>query len=796
MVQIEKLNNKLGSLTMEFEAKEITEANFRKAEKDLTAQMAEATKEINKRAEEEVTKIVQTAEKAGVPEDGIFHFTFDDGSEFYLNAKHYQDSPDQAFNIINAMVEDIKQYKGLAKKRRSDRDVKERAKLLGVSLKDYRRLAKSVEHLDAKIYAARDGLYAQEKAWRAHAEEAAQGNKELYLPMMYEYMLLAKMLTNTRQALTGAGRGLRAAGTTVSGEILLQQEKALADLLEGAKNSGLTQEEIVKKMLDLPSLEDRVAMATKPGVVDAFLEVWINNLLTNLSTHVVNAGSNAIQIGLALSDRKVASVFPGSKVSGIQFKGMLFGLHSWFLDSMSLAYEGTKQAIAEPAETVGQVKRIIAKPSEALERLSGRMAELRGVEDVNEVFKFDIDPRMKAFRAETFGITSKKGLTGWIGAAIDLIGEFERVAGRGLMTSDQWFKGANYRMELFAQAYQIAASENLEATPEKFMDRVNNIIANPPEYIVDMAEDFAALNTFTSELGPLGEAFKAWARRNPFGRVIAPFIGTPTNIVFRTIERTPMAVASARFRADWNAGGAKRQIAMARIATGSAIMGTAAALAAAGLITGKGPERKELRDMWYASGKQPWSIRIGSKWYSYIRFDPVGALLGMVARWTELAGSMDEISATELTLNMMLALSDVFLDKTYLTSISGVFAAMRDPIKKGPGFIRRLAGTVIPRGVAQWERIQDPNVRKVYNWMDSIQSQTPFISGNLPPMRNIFADPVILEGGLGPDIMSPIYTSKVVDDQRYHEYSLQHCWSPISINCFTFNEHWGHTPLT
>lgn len=757
MEAIGELNAKLNKLQADLTAGKITETKFREAETALQRQIAEETTKANETAKETLTKIIKTADESSVPDDGIFRFPFADGSEFFFNAKHYQDSPENAFKILNAMVKDITIYKELGKKPRSNKEVAENAKLLGISLADYKNLANTTENLDALIYAARDGLYRQDKKIRENAEKVMKGEGNFYISMMYEYQLLGKMLINTRQALTGVGRGLHAAGIAVPGEILVKQEKALQNLLEGAKKSGLSQAEIARKILELPSFEERVAMMNQPGVIDAFLEVWINNLLTNLSTHVVNAGSNTMNIMLALSDRKVASLF-GGKVSGVQYKGMLSGVYSCFSDSLALAYKSAQNTIAEKEKIVGQGAAILVKPAEALERMSESFAKLRGAE-AEEIFKFEIDPRMKAFKAETFGIESKQGLWGWIGQAIDVIGEYERIAGRALMTSDQWFKGANYRMELYAQAYQTAEDEGLSYKSTEFIERVNKIISNPPEYIHDMAEDFAALNTFTSELGPLGEAFKKWARRNPVGRIIAPFIGTPTNIVLRSIERTPMAPLSARFRADIAAGGARRQIALARIATGSAIMGTAAMLAGAGLITGAGPKDKALRDMWYASGKQPWSIKIWDTWYSYNRFDPIGALLGMVGRWQELAGSMDETSAAEITLNMFLAFSNVFLDKTYLIGVSGLFAAIRDPVREGPRFARGLSATLIPRGIAQWERIYEPKVREVHGWLDAIQSEVPFISENLPPMRNIFGDPVILEGGLGPDIMSPVYTS-------------------------------------
>jgi hypothetical protein len=50
-----------------------------------------------------------------------------------------------------------------------------------------------------------------------------------------------------------------------------------------------------------------------------------------------------------------------------------------------------------------------------------------------------------------------------------------------------------------------------------------------------------------------------------------------------------------------------------------------------------------------------------------------------------------------------------------------------------------------------------------------MRSRTPGLSKDLPPRRNLWGEPILLGGGLGPDIISPIYTSiekeSPVDDE-------------------------------
>jgi len=60
-----------------------------------------------------------------------------------------------------------------------------------------------------------------------------------------------------------------------------------------------------------------------------------------------------------------------------------------------------------------------------------------------------------------------------------------------------------------------------------------------------------------------------------------------------------------------------------------------------------------------------------------------------------------------------------------------------------------------------------------YGILDRIKSRIPGYSEGLPPRRNIFGEPVVLEGGIGPDIMSPIYISTAKEDPIADELVAQ-----------------------
>ena len=63
--------------------------------------------------------------------------------------------------------------------------------------------------------------------------------------------------------------------------------------------------------------------------------------------------------------------------------------------------------------------------------------------------------------------------------------------------------------------------------------------------------------------------------------------------------------------------------------------------------------------------------------------------------------------------------------------------------------------------VAQTEKMQDPLVREARSVIDQLKSQVPWLSNTLPAKRNFWGQKVMLSPALGPDMLSPIYTSTI-----------------------------------
>jgi hypothetical protein len=365
-----------------------------------------------------------------------------------------------------------------------------------------------------------------------------------------------------------------------------------------------------------------------------------------------------------------------------------------------------------------------------------------------------IDPRTFSFLGRDIELTGK----------LTLGGKQVRTAGRALMAEDELFKAIGSRQELNAQAYRIASREKL--TGKDFAARVAELTANPTKAMLEAARATANYQTFTRELGPLGQAIQKFSNAHVLAKLVIPFVRTPVNIVKYSGERTPLAVFSQQVRDNLGGknGAVARDTQLARLAMGAAVGATGMYLASQGLITGGGPRDPAQRAMMYLSGWQPYSVRVGEFYYSYGRFEPLGTLLGVSADMYEIGGAMSDPEGADLAALIMGSVSTNLVNKTWAQGPSNLVEAVNDPERYGQQYVQRLAGTVVPTGVAQIARIDDPYLREARSVLDQIQSRVPGLSAGLPFKRDIWGEPIALEGSLGPDIISPIYTSRMSND--------------------------------
>lgn len=465
---------------------------------------------------------------------------------------------------------------------------------------------------------------------------------------------------------------------------------------------------------------------------DAVLEGWINGLLSNPTTHIVNTMSNSSVMALRMAERaigsKIASLLGDeSSVAAGESAAQWFGLTQGLRDAFRYAWKSAKTG--ESGFGLGKME----------------------------------TARHGAITSEALGISS----SGWLGRATDMLGSVVRVPGRALTAEDEFFKTIGYRMELNAQALRQATQEvsGGKITADMLKQRIAELVQTPPESLRMAAVDAAMYQTFTNTPGKIAQSLGKLTSEFPLLKVIMPFTRTPANILRFTFERTPLAPLMSQFRANIAAGGARRDLALAQLSLGSAAMMTAADLAMNGQLSGSGTTEKGTRAAMAREGWQPYSVKVGERWYAYNRLDPAGSLLGMSADIVDALRNaqheaLDDPDTERLAVATAVAFAGNLTNKTYLSGLSSIFEAMADPQRSSEATVQRMVGSVVPAAAANVARQMDPYQREVYSMLDAIKARTPGLSDNLPPRLNLWGEPISYESGLGKayDAFSPIYT--------------------------------------
>lgn len=460
------------------------------------------------------------------------------------------------------------------------------------------------------------------------------------------------------------------------------------------------------------------------------LEAWINALLSNPVTHAANMLSNALVAVWAPAERALSAM-------------MDFG--------------------ADRSVFIGEVPAMLKG---AIEGFGDALQIMRKAWETKEVPKFgpekiEFEP---AITSANFGMAPENPLA----AAVDFLGMAIRSPGTALRIEDVLFKAVNYRMELRAQAYRTAAQRGLEGPEFARVER--DVIAYPERYpsVKARADEFALVQTFTAEFsglsGALGSAVMGFRERVPILRVVVPFVRTPTNVLQYVGQRTPVLnLLSETLRQDIAAGGARRALAYGKITGGVMVASVAASLAAAGIITGSGPTDKTLMAQKRLTGWQPSSWKIGDTYYAIGRIGGLADVMGLVADFVEIVGELPEFQATELSAAIALAVSKHMVSKTFLEGLSSALESLQVDQTTGRNlgaFTKGLARSVVPAGVRQVTRTYtDPTLREARTLLDQVRAGIPGYSQTLPPRRNLWGDPIQLEGGWGWDMVSPIYVS-------------------------------------
>ena len=343
-----------------------------------------------------------------------------------------------------------------------------------------------------------------------------------------------------------------------------------------------------------------------------------------------------------------------------------------------------------------------------------------------------------------------------------LKGEFIRLPTRFLTAEDQLFKGVARRMALNGLAARKAAREGLKG--DALNSRIAELVSDPPDDMFEEAMEYGRYLTFQNKLGPSGQAVSSFTSNNLPGKIIVPFVRTPINLLKFATERSPAAPLLREFRDDFRAGGEKRDLAIARMMLGTGLATAMYQAAQEGKITGAVPPDPKKAKLLYADGWQPYSVKVGDQWVSYSRLDPLSITIGVAADMATLPDGLSDRQADDKGTMLVASIMGNLASKTWLSGATAFVEGLSDPGRYAGSWLQRTAGAfAVPAGVAGVARAMDPTLRRRESISEAIQARIPGLSDDLLPRRDVFGDPVDL-GNWGPDFLSPFWSSQQKDD--------------------------------
>jgi proteasome lid subunit RPN8/RPN11 len=604
-------------------------------------------------------------------------------------------------------------------------EIEKAAHDLGFTVEEAEHAASATTRQRANFLAVREVHVAaaegMKKAQAAYASEQSAANFE---KLRTATVAEIRAFKATRQIAKEAGLALRTFGmqAEAGNPFPPRARRAIDDLLEKIQKRGKLSDEVVGRLaqtdLGDPEAVQRLINYLSPRAAswsDKFYEAYLASLLSGPKTHVVNTVSNFATAGLEVGKEAAAGA--------VDF--------------------------ARSAITGAPRERYV---SDAVHDLVGMWG---GAQEGLRAFAKTMRTGQPATRGTAFDIRA--------GAIEGTKGRIIRSPLTALSAEDEFFKSVARRGAINVAAYREARAKGLKG--RALSAEAERLLSAPTEEMFKYAQDVALDRTFQNPLGPAGKAMNRIRMNTPIGRHflrwLIPFQKTPTNIALKAISYSPLNAIRmlAREGGENRFRGGELSDEIAKMALGTAFGAGVAAYALQGKVSGGGPPNGPQRDSLYATGWQPYSFKVGKKWVSYARIEPLSTVLGLAADATEIADHANDEEWGKISTAVGLGLSKNLTSKTFLTGLSDALEALHDPERYGQKLVSSFAGSVVPSVAAQTARAMDPKIREAKGIIERIKSRIPKVREQVKAKRDIRGAEVPATGNFWERLVSPVETS-------------------------------------
>lgn len=252
---------------------------------------------------------------------------------------------------------------------------------------------------------------------------------------------------------------------------------------------------------------------------------------------------------------------------------------------------------------------------------------------------------------------------------------------------------------------------------------------------------------------------KGRTHKNPYLKwplkVTVPFLRTPIRIAQFGVEASPLGwigkgmtkegVAQAKFKKSYaKLSNAEQTIVneslansrgLATVGTAVSLMGLGAALT--GNTTWGVPQDKKAKELFYASGRRPYSFMFNGEWYPMAYLGPFFLAFALPAAFRD-AFIDNPASVDESTINKVgraaAGIPKIILSQTPMSGVGGLIDALMGKIDSSMTYAVGFQGTqfVPASGLLRWvNKMVDPTYRKPVSIMETIEAGIPGLSDDL-----------------------------------------------------------------
>ena len=528
------------------------------------------------------------------------------------------------------------------------------------------------------------------------------------------------------------------------------------------------------------AIKDMIAQATRKNILPGWLAnlnkdlmgSWINGMLSSGVSFMRNAVGTGAMFPLTVVERRMAEA--GGQVAPGEAADLLWSVPETLRDAVRIAINSWEARPALTATKAAIGAGIGATQGDTWDERLMNAASLGAIGAFSQVrfpewgaTKLESTGVRKLWNPENYGVDT----VSYFGKGLSLLGDLMQSPGDALRQADNLLKMVLYRGEVRALARrEVWNIPGIKDDAAQFDAQLAELVNTPTKEIMEAAKGFAEKNTFTRDLGTFGTMLANTIDSNIISKIVVPFFRTTVNIAKEFLEIAPgvAQLNSANWKA-MRAGGAERDLAIAKQALGVMVALPAWYLADKGYILGDMPKHQGTAAIANSLGHQPYAVKLpNGNTISFNGASPVGWFFGMAADITQMLKHAD-VTTEPLIIDFakayILALGESVAAQSYLQSIGNATQALLDEDgAKLTRYLQMQSRSLVPRLASNWAA-QDDQVRyEIHSLRDAVYSQLPGYSRTVPPLRDPFGDIVYRYGAVGPDSASFLFFRPGIKD--------------------------------